>query len=132
VERVERLLVDPEATRDVERAEARRHDARRERETERRVPVHARHRPVGERVRRIGQELGHGDERDPPGHYLVERPPDRIRRGDMRDQQRAACSERSGDRRHSDRVTPQPAPHGRRRYWRGRSPWISRLSARAR
>jgi hypothetical protein len=113
VERVQRLLVDPESSGNVERAEARCHDAGRKREAERYVAVHARHRSVGDRVRGIGEQLRTRDQRDPPGLDLVERPPNGVGSGHVRDQQRPGGRDRGGQRRYRDRVPPQPTPHAR-------------------
>jgi hypothetical protein len=113
VKRVQHLLVDPEPTGDVERAEARRHDPRNQRQPQRRMAVRAGHRSVGEGVRGIREQLRAGDQRDPPGLDLVERPSDGVGPGDMCDEQRPGGRDRGGERRDRDRMPPQPSPHGR-------------------
>ena len=62
------------------------------------MAVDPRHRAVGEHVRRIGEQLGHRDHRDPVPIDVLERPPDRVGAGHVRDHDHRHRRDERGDR----------------------------------
>ncbi len=114
VDRLEHPLVDGEAAAERERTEAGHHDPAHHWQRKRSVAVDRGHRTVGENVRRVREQLGTGDDRDPPRVDVLKGPADRVRAGRIRDQDHRHRRQQSGEDRRQPRPVPEQSAHASR------------------